>query len=511
MWSNLPKLPPSLLAEYARPKRAPPIAAQGDHVSPELLAEMLKHIPAEDFGSGADPSWLDFAMACHAATGGAGGDVFATWSAGDTRYQGLYDVNLNRWNSFRDKPGGITSALLYKELEKRGVRNFASILFANDNDRLDFDELLEELSRAEPSEQQQSADGAFDPVTAIGLMTASEYVQKIKPAKPILEGLLYQSGIATCIGAKNLGKTAIFLDLCFSITNGKTEWQGRRLFASGPVMYFAAEGWDALTPRIQAWEKHHGEKVSDRFFAKGGSINLRDAKWRTAIIAAARAIGPVLIVFDTLSSSSPGLQENQQDAISDLYGFARELHEASKGMVVFIHHPAKGSKNAGRGSSVIEDNEDGGVFVEDAGGGLVRFRAQKVRHDAKDNEGVLLKLEKVELYPDPENPEHIVSGPVVLRADKEADFMAEIADLLSGYNGSIGLTDPHLMTVAGRHFVKKNGEPLSPKHLKDRVCEEIARHGADRPIGEWDAIKIEQGSGKTSPRYIVGDRLEMPR
>ena len=44
--------------------------------------------------------WLELMMACHHATGGAGGDVFAIWSAGDPEYADHLNQNLARWKRF---------------------------------------------------------------------------------------------------------------------------------------------------------------------------------------------------------------------------------------------------------------------------------------------------------------------------------------------------------------------------------------------------------------------------
>ena len=85
-------------------------------VSNGRLSDMLACLDPSDFAS--NDSWIQLAMACHAATGGEGREEFVEWSVSDPEYSGQEETIRMRWDSF--KGGGITAATLFKVVSEAG-------------------------------------------------------------------------------------------------------------------------------------------------------------------------------------------------------------------------------------------------------------------------------------------------------------------------------------------------------------------------------------------------------
>jgi predicted P-loop ATPase len=85
-------------------------------VSNGRLSDMLAYLDPSDFAS--NDSWIQLAMACHAATGGEGREEFVEWSVSDSEYSGQEETIRMRWDSF--KGGGITAATLFKVVSEAG-------------------------------------------------------------------------------------------------------------------------------------------------------------------------------------------------------------------------------------------------------------------------------------------------------------------------------------------------------------------------------------------------------
>tara|TARA_R110002126_G_scaffold82537_2_gene202363 strand:- start:1575 stop:3749 length:2175 start_codon:yes stop_codon:yes gene_type:complete len=85
-------------------------------VSNDRLSDMLACLDPADYAD--NDSWIQLAMSCHAATGGAGRSEFIEWSVSDGEYSGEEETIGMRWDSFQ--PGGITAATLFKAVSEAG-------------------------------------------------------------------------------------------------------------------------------------------------------------------------------------------------------------------------------------------------------------------------------------------------------------------------------------------------------------------------------------------------------
>ncbi|MEA5669036.1 bifunctional DNA primase/polymerase [Stenotrophomonas sp. MH1] len=117
-----PQVPDTLLRLIRRPTRAHGEAAGFGELTPEMLADTLEQLDAEDFQD--HDRWRDLMMACHHATAGDGRQEFIDWSTQDARYQGDAWLIGRRWDSLHATAGRgarpITARLLHKVVQEAG-------------------------------------------------------------------------------------------------------------------------------------------------------------------------------------------------------------------------------------------------------------------------------------------------------------------------------------------------------------------------------------------------------
>lgn len=112
---------PTTLVDVIAKRRNAVVRVEAGELDCDRLGEMLDLLDPEDYGKGQHDKWLELAMACHHATGGAGADVFAEWCARDPSYSSDGDKVHDRWNSFdAGRKGGVTCKTLYKAVIDAG-------------------------------------------------------------------------------------------------------------------------------------------------------------------------------------------------------------------------------------------------------------------------------------------------------------------------------------------------------------------------------------------------------
>jgi hypothetical protein len=303
-----------------------------------------------------------------------------------------------------------------------------------------------------------------------GWLRAADYVREVQHPEPLVDGLLFRVGVAMLVGAPDLGKTAVALDLGLAVAAGDETWQGRTLYASGPVVYLACEGAPALTQRLEAWAKHHGRDLPHDFIGVPEGEHLASEEARARLTRRLGKVRPAVVFIDTLSSATPGMKENDQDQATALMSYARGLHQATGALVVFLHHPPKSDATDARGSGAFLGNGDGMLILKDAGGGRLRLYSRKLRYDAKDS-GLLLRLEKVDLGEDPRHPGRRLSGLVVLQADAASPDEAlrdEVAEVMRA-KGVATVRLPELVAELRRRDEERGANVRATRTLERHI------------------------------------------
>ena len=225
----------------------------------------------------------------------------------------------------------------------------------------------------------------------------------------LVEDLLIDGTAVALVGAANVGKTFVALDLAFAVAGGSM-WHGFEA-QRGAVVYILAEGLGGLRQRVCAWRL-------DRKIADGVDVGVWF--WDRAVQIASVAdrqqflmhlqevpTRPKLIIVDTLARCFVGRDEN---AVQDMGRFVEgvDVLRESGATVLVLHHTGHESRDRNgkpipatreRGSTALRGAVDSMLFLE-AGpqrGDLV-LRSSKQR-EGEPIDPLWLRLRQV-LLPD---------------------------------------------------------------------------------------------------------------
>lgn len=204
-----------------------------------------------------------------------------------------------------------------------------------------------------------------------------------KVAQWLIKNFMPASASGVLYGQSMSFKTFTMVDVACSVATGK-KFGGIKA-KQGIVYIIAAEGASGITKRIKAWELQKRSKVGEKLIVVSHAIVPTDVNQRSALIAdmkyeSERQKLPVaLVIFDTMSQCSNGMNENDAGAVSHYLQACREITEPLGATVLNVHHSKKDSDDF-RGSSTILSNVDFLMFMK--------------RHDMKVKK-TTLKLEKM--------------------------------------------------------------------------------------------------------------------
>jgi hypothetical protein len=215
--------------------------------------------------------------------------------------------------------------------------------------------------------------------------------------------LLPSQGVVLLYGEPACGKSFSIFSTAVHISEG---WiLGRHLVRKKPVYYLALEGCGGLGKRTRAfkqWAEINGKPELSGvflFWTHGFALN----KWSdcqslcNAIIEAGHS--GAVVVIDTLSQSTLGLDENSSD-MAVAVGNATRIAEAIGGLVVLVHHVGKVSTNGPRGHSSLMGNVDCAIYVTKASNGHGAEWTVKKSKDEAEGHTICFKFHVFEVGKD---------------------------------------------------------------------------------------------------------------
>lgn len=252
-------------------------------------------------------------------------------------------------------------------------------------------ETFEQAKQAINTEQVGSEPDQVEQHPKLVVLTRSELATLPQPS-PLITNTIDQNTLTLLAGHYGTFKSFVALDWCACVATGKP-WLGRDV-EPGRVVYLAGEGAFGLHERLHSWERAWKQSIPDDMFSViPRSLKLHKASDQLLLGSVVQEIQPKLLVIDTLSRASVGLEENSATDMGILTDSALRLVQSVPGMaVVLVHHTGKDKKTV-RGSSVLEDNVDA-VYIsegDEAGVNLTRTK----RKDGVTHDLMRLKFEAV--------------------------------------------------------------------------------------------------------------------
>ncbi|MEU6674785.1 AAA family ATPase [Streptomyces sp. NPDC046925] len=174
------------------------------------------------------------------------------------------------------------------------------------------------------------------------LYTAAQ-LDDIPPVEYLAPSLLAKDSLAWLYGDPGCFKSFAALDIAASVALGAgISWAGIPT-TQVPVLYVAAEGSGGMRKRVRAWEAMAGRALGDRITFLTTGPNITEESHLNAVLEVCRNVQPGLIVIDTQSRVTPGLEEN--GSVMTLYVQAVDrIRQETGGCVLTLHHTTKGTE-----------------------------------------------------------------------------------------------------------------------------------------------------------------------
>lgn len=183
----------------------------------------------------------------------------------------------------------------------------------------------------------------------------------------LVKNLIPRTGTVAVVGEYGARKSQIVLDLGVAIAAG-LPWCDRKVMP-GLVIYSAGEGVEGIAARLEAIRRYRKLALDIPFVLVRGPDLRRQSDVDEFIAfcgAESETAGlPVrLVVEDTLTSHTPGMDENAQKDMSTVVANQRRIVEALDCVVMPVHHFGKNVERGARGSTVLSADLDTELHIE---------------------------------------------------------------------------------------------------------------------------------------------------
>lgn len=195
----------------------------------------------------------------------------------------------------------------------------------------------------------------------------------------LLKGLIHPGDLSVWYGPSGCGKTFLVLHVAHAISVGRSVF-GRRV-KPARVMLFALEGSSGFAKRAQAIQDAFGA-ASNLIVFRGALPLLNSPRLPEQIIGAIRELDVELVIFDTLSRSMPGADENGPTDMTKMVGIFDRIRHETGAHVLVVHHTGKDEERGGRGHSSLRAAADVEIQVSRDKTGVRFLHVTKGRDEA---------------------------------------------------------------------------------------------------------------------------------
>lgn len=199
-----------------------------------------------------------------------------------------------------------------------------------------------------------------------------------EPTGAIVADLIFERTVTHWIGDGNTFKTFTVLALANSVAAGRDFTAQLSVPRKQPVLYLCGESRRyGLGGDIEAWCQLHGVDIDTLdLYGLDDVVQLADERRMAELTAYVVEHGIKLVVVDTQSKATRGLNENDATDMGTALGNLAALTREADAAAIVIHHTARHTQH-GRGSSVWYDDTDTTVVQTPTGGLTAEFAVMK--------------------------------------------------------------------------------------------------------------------------------------
>lgn len=168
----------------------------------------------------------------------------------------------------------------------------------------------------------------------------------------LIKNLVPKGGVCSIYGPSGSGKSFLVLEMAGALCRGVPFFN--RPACRCPVTYVVLEGENGFRNRLQAYESHYDIKLPPLLRIVLQPMNLSDsvaAKFSRQLVA--EDMGGGVVIIDTLSRATPGMDENSSVDMSKLLSAVDIIQRQSDATVILIHHTGKDATRGARGHSSL--------------------------------------------------------------------------------------------------------------------------------------------------------------
>lgn len=187
----------------------------------------------------------------------------------------------------------------------------------------------------------------------------------------LVKGLIDQGSFILIYGPSGSGKSFFTADIAQAIATGR-EWRGRKVNKS-LVVYVASEAGSSILKRFVGWRENRVTEALGAIplavLTRGPNLiaNTQVERLREDLAQlqdeAKLPLG--LVIFDTLSRSMPGGDENNAEDMTEVISAADYFRDTFKSATAFVHHSGKDIDKGARGHSSLFAASDCVLRVSD--------------------------------------------------------------------------------------------------------------------------------------------------
>ncbi|MGQ4600872.1 AAA family ATPase [Nocardia sp. R6R-6] len=219
-----------------------------------------------------------------------------------------------------------------------------------------------ESQRRFQQEQWRELMGSADDDPFIDLRAALA----LPPRESVWGSVIRRGSVYEVLGAPGSGKTFFVADLCAAMATDQTKFLGAPL-TPGRSVIIEAEGADILGVRLAAAAikygvDHPADGLAGKVSMTRHAMNLADPAHIERIIGELERTGAAVLVIDTRSRNTLGIEENSATQMAPVYEHLAAIARRTRAAVLVIHHTAKVGGSS-RGSNAAQGAIDGEVMV----------------------------------------------------------------------------------------------------------------------------------------------------
>lgn len=188
----------------------------------------------------------------------------------------------------------------------------------------------------------------------------------LPPRESVWGSVIRRGSVYEVLGAPGSGKTFFIADLCAAMATEQTKFLGAPL-TPGRSVIIEAEGADILGVRLAAAAikygvEHPADGLAGKVSMTRHAMNLADPAHIERIITELERTGAAVLVIDTRSRNTLGIEENSATQMAPVYEHLAAIARRTRAAVLVIHHTAKVGGSS-RGSNAAQGAIDGEVMV----------------------------------------------------------------------------------------------------------------------------------------------------